>query len=244
MRTQALITEEEIHTMHACVLSHFSSVWLYVTPWTVAHQAPLSMGFSRQEYWSGLPCPPPGDLPDPGIEHRSPKLKADSLLSEPPKNAYINQLFIYQPHSNHSVPSILHYLFMAFTTIWNFIYLFAYFLPASSHRHKLMRMETILSAAICQHSKQCHSQRKYKETHFFFQIKTWICWMNGCLSLVGFPESLHYRLQMKEFLDPKKKKANYCGPDQIWYQDQVTLWVLVWVSRQLESLGKLTLCSV
>ena len=52
-----------------------------VTPWTVAHQAPLSMGFSRQEYWSGLPCPSPEDLPDPGIEHRSP---ADSLLSEPP----------------------------------------------------------------------------------------------------------------------------------------------------------------
>ena len=42
-----------------------------VTPWTVAHQAPLSMGFSRQEYWSGLPCPPPGDLPDSGIEPRS-----------------------------------------------------------------------------------------------------------------------------------------------------------------------------
>ena len=44
------------------------------TPWTVAHQAPLSMGFSRQEYWSGLPCPPPGDLPNPGIEPRSPEL--------------------------------------------------------------------------------------------------------------------------------------------------------------------------
>ena len=55
----------------ACVLSCFSHVWLYVTPWTVAHQAPLSMGFSRQEYWSGLPCPSPGDLPDPGIEHGS-----------------------------------------------------------------------------------------------------------------------------------------------------------------------------
>ena len=52
----------------ACVLSHFSRVQLFVTLWTVAHQAPLSMGFSRQEYWSGLPCPPPGDLPDPGIE--------------------------------------------------------------------------------------------------------------------------------------------------------------------------------
>ena len=45
-------------------------LWLFATPWTVAHQAPLSMGFSRQKYWSGLPCPPPGDLPDLGIEHR------------------------------------------------------------------------------------------------------------------------------------------------------------------------------
>ena len=51
-------------------------------PWTVAHQAPLSMGFSRQEYWSGLPLPTPGDLPDPGIEPRSPALQADSLLFE------------------------------------------------------------------------------------------------------------------------------------------------------------------
>ena len=52
----------------ACMLSHFGCVWLFVTPWTVAHQAPLSMGFSRQEYWSGLLCSSPGDLPDPGIE--------------------------------------------------------------------------------------------------------------------------------------------------------------------------------
>ena len=50
------------------MLSRFSHVQLFVTPWTVAHQAPLSMGFSRQEYWSGLPFPPPGDLPHPGIE--------------------------------------------------------------------------------------------------------------------------------------------------------------------------------
>jgi len=52
--------------------------------WTVACQAPLSMGFSRQEYWSGLPCPPPRDLPNPGIKFRSPALQADSLPSEPP----------------------------------------------------------------------------------------------------------------------------------------------------------------
>ena len=50
------------------MLSCFSRIQLCATLWTVAHQAPLSMGFSRQQYWSGLPCPPPGDLPDPGME--------------------------------------------------------------------------------------------------------------------------------------------------------------------------------
>ena len=54
------------------------------SPWTVAHQAPLSMGFSRSEYWHGLPCCPPGDLPDLGIEPRSPAFQAGSLPSEPP----------------------------------------------------------------------------------------------------------------------------------------------------------------
>ena len=59
-------------------------VRLFATLWTVALQAPLSMGFSRQEYWSGLPFPSPGDLPDPRIKLRSPVLQADSLPSEPP----------------------------------------------------------------------------------------------------------------------------------------------------------------
>ena len=62
------------------VLRHFSCVRLFVTLWTVACQMPLSMGFSRQEYWSGLSFPLPGDLPDPGIEPRFPELQADSLL--------------------------------------------------------------------------------------------------------------------------------------------------------------------
>ena len=57
--------------MHACVLSHFSLVRLVATPWTVAHQAPLSMGFSRPEYWSALLFPPPGDLSNPGTEPAS-----------------------------------------------------------------------------------------------------------------------------------------------------------------------------
>ena len=54
----------------------------FVTPWTVACRAPLSMGFFRQEYWSGLPFPAPGDLPNPGIKPRSPTLQADSLPTE------------------------------------------------------------------------------------------------------------------------------------------------------------------
>ena len=61
-----------------------SRVRLFVTPWTVVYQAPPSIGFSRQEYWSGLPFPSPGDLPDPGIKPRSPALHADILTSEPP----------------------------------------------------------------------------------------------------------------------------------------------------------------
>ena len=61
-----------------------SCVLLFATPWTVAHQAPLSMGFSRQEYWSGLPFPSAGDLPDPGIEPGSPVVQADILPSETP----------------------------------------------------------------------------------------------------------------------------------------------------------------
>ena len=64
------------------MLSHFRQVRLFVTLWTVAHQAPLSMGFSRKEYWSGFPCPSPGDLANPRIEPMppvSPALQADSL---------------------------------------------------------------------------------------------------------------------------------------------------------------------
>ena len=69
--------------MHACVCV-LSCVQLLVTPWTIAHQAPLSMGFSRQEYWSGLPFPPPGDLPDPGIKPTSPTLAGGFFTTEPP----------------------------------------------------------------------------------------------------------------------------------------------------------------
>ena len=65
-----------------CEVKSLSCVQLFVTPQTVTCQAPLSMGFFRQEYWNGLPFPSPEDLPDPVIEPRSPELQADSLPSE------------------------------------------------------------------------------------------------------------------------------------------------------------------
>ena len=74
-------TSEKQKKVKVKSLSH---VRLFATPWSVARQAPPSMGFSRQEYWSGLPFPSPGDLPDPGIEPGSPALQADALLSDPP----------------------------------------------------------------------------------------------------------------------------------------------------------------
>ena len=66
-----------------------SLVRVFATPWTIACQAPPSMGFPREEYWNGLPFPSPGDLPDPGIEPGCPALQADSLPSEPPGNIFI-----------------------------------------------------------------------------------------------------------------------------------------------------------
>ena len=74
-------------TNRVCIymkVKSLSRVQLFATPWTVAYQAPPSMGFSRQEYWSGLPFPSPKDLPDPGIEPGSPAFQADALTSEPP----------------------------------------------------------------------------------------------------------------------------------------------------------------
>ena len=76
--------EQDTLTKQKVKVKSLSRVRLFATPWTVAYQAPPSMGFSRQEYWSGVPFPSPGDLHDPGIEPGSPTLQADALTSEPP----------------------------------------------------------------------------------------------------------------------------------------------------------------
>ena len=85
--TNQVTSKTEVTLVHSNIdmkVKSLSRVRLFASPWTVAHQAPLSMGFSRQEYWSGLPFTSPGDLPNTGIEPRSPALQADSLLSERP----------------------------------------------------------------------------------------------------------------------------------------------------------------
>ena len=77
----------------------FSHIRLFATLWTVAYQAPPSMGFPRQEYWSGVPFPSPGDLPDPGIDPGSPTLEADALISEPPGKPYMYVICIHMTDS-------------------------------------------------------------------------------------------------------------------------------------------------
>ena len=87
---------------HACLalvifklkLKPLSRVRFSAIPWTVAHQAPQSVGFSRQEYWSGLPFPSPGDLPNPGIQPESPALQADASLSEPPARLFSKSVIL------------------------------------------------------------------------------------------------------------------------------------------------------
>ena len=104
-----------------------SPVWLFVTPCTVAHQAPLSMEFSKQEYWRGLPFPSPEDLPNSGIEPESPALQAESLLSEPPGNP-LALAYLYNINSNNNNinfpwcvcarPPTLDHLYPTFLILW------------------------------------------------------------------------------------------------------------------------------
>ena len=89
-----------ISTLKWSKVKSLSRVRLFATPWTVAHHTPPSMGFSRQESWSGLPFPSPGGLPHPGIQPRSPALQADALTSAPPGKHW------WAP--NHTQPRSIH----------------------------------------------------------------------------------------------------------------------------------------
>ena len=96
----AAASEQRIYTLCSCVfvLSHFCPVWLFVAPWTVARQAPLSMGLSRQEYCSGLPWPSPGDLPHPGI-------KLASLTSPALAGGFFTTSAMWETHLYFLIPS-------------------------------------------------------------------------------------------------------------------------------------------
>ena len=109
-----------------CMLSPFSHVWLCVTPWTIAHQAPLSVGFSRQRYWSGLPCPLPGGLPTWGSNLCLPAslvLQADSLPTEPSAAAKSLQScpILHDPMDCSLPGSSIHGIFQARILEWGAI---------------------------------------------------------------------------------------------------------------------------
>ena len=119
-RLQSMGSQRVGHDLATSLSVQFSSVQslsrvqLFATLWTVAYQAPPSMGFSRSEYWSGLPFPSPGDLPDPKIEPGSPALQVDSLLPEPvgkSKNTRVGSLSLLQGNflTQESNWGLLHY---------------------------------------------------------------------------------------------------------------------------------------
>ena len=107
-------------------------VWLFVTLWTVACQAPLSVGLSRQEYWGGLSCPPPGDLPDPGIKTASsatPTLQADSTLlshrGSPIRITTLPQNISSLGHSPKYIHTYIHIYIYIYVYVWYFCYCLA-----------------------------------------------------------------------------------------------------------------------
>ena len=138
-KTENLMYIHNLEKIHLCVFyvyvykcaSLVSHVSLFTTPWTVAHQAPLSMGFSRQEHWSGLPFPPAGDLSNPGIEPRSPPLLADSLSSEPPGKPYTHihthiHIWIYVYLACICLPGISVANIYAYLCVCIYIYVYIY----------------------------------------------------------------------------------------------------------------------
>ena len=100
-------------------MKSLSHVRIFATPWIVAYQAPPSMGFSRQECWSGLPFPSPGDLPDPGIEPRCPALQADALPSEPPGKNVESQHYLKGFSLLKAVPPSLFILASSFASLFS-----------------------------------------------------------------------------------------------------------------------------
>ena len=117
-----------------CTLNCFSHVWLFSTLWTEAHQAPLCMGFSRQEYWSGLRCPPPGDLPYPGTEPMSLVWQMDSLTLAPQGNMFSLYIFFcnfsfalqyeHALHLNCKWLQLIHFSGIKYSVVWFFFLTF------------------------------------------------------------------------------------------------------------------------
>ena len=112
------VKEGQSQRMSKIKVKSLSCVQLFATPWTITYQTPLSMGFSKQEYWSGFPFLSPGDLPDPGIKPRSPALQADALPSEPPGKPKNVQITV-QLHSFHILARLCSKSFkLCFSSTW------------------------------------------------------------------------------------------------------------------------------
>ena len=115
-----------------------SRVRLFATPWIILHQAPPSMRFSRQEYWSGLPFPSPGNLPNPGTEPRSPTLQADALTSEPPEGIPVELFQILKDDAVKVLHSICQQIWK--TQHWPQDWKRSVFIPVSFQCQRMLKL--------------------------------------------------------------------------------------------------------
>ena len=122
------------------VVQSLSRVQLFATPWTVAHQAPLTVGFPRQEYWSGLPFPSLGDLPDPGIEPSSPALAGSLFTSAPVRKPDL-------------MSTLLILMFIEMIPRWQFLR--SLMLVCKKNPHKLQKLENFIKLKWCIFFSMC-----------------------------------------------------------------------------------------
>ena len=196
--------------MHAYVLNHSSGVWLFVTLWTVAHQVPLSMQFYKQEYFSGLLCPPPGDLPNPGIE-------PSSLMSQALTGRFFTTSTIWKAPLNM-------YMYQITNILWVIKKAREFRKTSTSALLTMPKPSTVWITANC---GKFLKRWKYQTT--------WPASWEICMQVKKQQLELDMEQQTGSKLGKEYIKAVYCHPAYLTYMQSTSWEMLGWMQHKLES---------